>query len=92
MIKIYNKIYFQFPNPKYKSLLRKLKIDETLSKRIKSKPAEGYNHIKDNIPLISNYNYMADTLCLPTAKFGYKYLFVMVDLKTTLYQLRTKNQ
>ena len=57
---------------KYKSLLSKLKIDETFSKRIKSKPLEGFNHIKDNIPLIRNYNYMADTLYLPTAKFGYK--------------------
>ena len=70
---------------KHKTLLRKSKIDETFSKRIKSKPAEGYNHIKDNILLISNYNYMADTLYLPTANFGYKYLFVMVDLKTKIF-------
>jgi hypothetical protein len=55
---------------KFRNLLSQLHIDETFSKRIKAKPTEGYNHVKDNIPLIANYNFMADTLYLPTAKFG----------------------
>jgi len=62
---------------KFKSLLSKRNIDETFSKRIKTKPEEGFNHIKDNMALIENYNFMADTLYLPTAKFRYKCLFVL---------------
>ena len=55
---------------KFKTLLSQLHIDETFSKRIKAKPTEGFNHVKENIPLIANYNLMADLLYLPTAKFG----------------------
>jgi hypothetical protein len=55
---------------KFKTLLSQLEIDETFSKRIKAKPTEGYNHVKENIPLIANFNFMSDTLYLPTAKFG----------------------
>lgn len=44
-----------------------------------NKPKES-NKVKDNIPLVEGYNYMADLLFLPTAKFGMRYLFVIVDL------------
>jgi len=61
-------------------LFKKLNIDTTLTKRVnKSKSS---NKVKDNIPLVADYNMMADLLFLPTARFGLKYLFVIVDLAT----------
>ena len=63
---------------KYKNLLQKLNIDETFTKAVK--PPE-FNHVKDNIPMIANYNFMADLLFLPDDN-GFKYLFVIVDLAT----------
>jgi hypothetical protein len=72
---------------KFSDVLKKLKIDETFTKRIQTKPKEGFNKVKDNIPLIANYNFMADLLHLPTAKLGYKYLFVIVDLATNKFDI-----
>lgn len=72
---------------KFTAVLTKLKIDETFTKRIQTKTKEGFNHVKDNIPLIANYNFMADLLFLPTAKLGYKYLFVMVDLASNKFDM-----
>ena len=72
---------------KFSDVLNKLKIDETFSKRIQTKPKEGFNKVKDNIPLIANYNFMADLLHLPTAKLGYKYLLVVVDLATNKFDI-----
>jgi hypothetical protein len=63
-----------------KKLLEHLNIDETFTKRIQ-KPKE-YTKIKDNVNLQEDYNMMADLLSLPTTRFGYKYLFVIVDLAT----------
>lgn len=70
---------------KFKNLLRELHIDDKTTKRV-NKP-ESFNHVKDNIPLIENANMMADLLFLPTAKFGYKYLFVIVDFATNLFDM-----
>ena len=69
---------------KFKNLLRELNIDDKTTKRV-NKP-ESFNHVKD-IPLIENANMMCDLLFLPTAKFGYKYLFVIVDLATNLFDM-----
>ena len=71
---------------KFKDLLKDLNIDDKLTKRV-NKP-ESFNHVKDNVPLVANYNMMADILFLPTAKFGYKYLFVIVDLANDAFEIQ----
>ena len=72
---------------KFTDLLNHLQINEKFNKRIHKKTKLGFNHVKDNIPLIANYNFMADTLFLPTANFGFKYLFVIVDLATNKFDI-----
>jgi hypothetical protein len=72
---------------KFRNILNRLNIDETLTKRIHAEPKTGFNSIKDNIPLIADYNMMADLLFLPTAQYGYKYLFVIVDLATNKFDI-----
>lgn len=59
-------------------LLDELGIDEKLTKPPPKQ--KRFNKVKDNIPLVEHYNYQADLLFLPTAKYGYKYLLVMVDI------------
>lgn len=56
----------------------KLGIDDKLTKVRPGKKL--FNKVKDNIPLVEHYNYMADLMFLPTDKFGFKYLLVVVDL------------
>ncbi len=61
-------------------ILKALGIDEQHTKPIKAQKT--FNKVKDNVPRISNYNFMADLLFLPTTKNGYKYLLVVVDIGT----------
>lgn len=68
------------------NLLNKLKIDETFT-RPKLPKQKKYNHIKNNIPLIEDYNFMADLVELPETKNKNKYLFVMVDLATNEFDI-----
>jgi hypothetical protein len=70
---------------KFKDILTELNINEKFNKRLKKDKV--YNHVKDGIPLIVGYNYMADLLYLPTAKFGFKYLLTMVDLATDKFDM-----
>lgn len=53
----------------------------------KSTREKYFNKVKDNIPLVANYNFMADLLFLPTTKEGYKYLLVMVDLASDKFDI-----
>lgn len=59
-------------------LISKLGIDEKFTKVVKQ--PNKHNKVKDNVPLIEDYNFMADVLHLPKTKSGYRYLLVMVDL------------
>lgn len=70
---------------KFKDLLNELNINEKFNKRPKKEKV--YTHVKDGIPLIEGYNYMADILYLPIAKFGFKYLLTMVDLATDKFDM-----
>lgn len=70
---------------KFKGLLDNLGIDEKFNKTIQKDKT--FNHVKDNIPQVEDANMMADLLYLPTAKFGYKYLFVIVDLATNEFDM-----
>ena len=78
------------------NMMKKLKadlgIDETFTK-VRNKKKK-FNNVKDNIPLIEHYNYMADILFLPTDAFGYKYALVVVDLANDefdIQELKHKN-
>lgn len=76
-----------------KALLKSLNINEKLTKPRTNKQ-KIFNHVKDNIPLIEDYNFMADLLELPTTKEGFKYLFVIVDLASDEFDfepLKNKN-
>ena len=59
------------------NLLRKLNIDETFTKEIRGIK---FDKVKQNVYPKSGYNAMADLLHLPTTKYRYKYLLVIVDL------------
>ena len=69
-----------------KAILDKLKIDETFTKKRNDKQKE-FNHIKNNIPLIEDYNFMADLLELPETKNKNKYLLSVVDLATDEFDI-----
>lgn len=62
---------------KYKNLIENLGLDETYTKATEKVI---FDHVKQNIPPLSDYNFMADLISLPTTKEGYRYLLTMVDL------------
>ena len=49
-------------------LIRDLGINEKLTKAPRKQKV--FNKVKDNIPKVEDYNFQADLLYLPTAKFG----------------------
>lgn len=69
-----------------KKLLEQLKIDETHTKETRHKQKE-YNKIKNNIPLIEDYNFMADLIMMPETKGKYKYILSVVDLATDEFDI-----
>jgi hypothetical protein len=69
-----------------KKLKAELKIDDTFTKVRNTK--KKFSTVKDNIPLIENYNMMADLMFLPTDKFGYKYALVVVDLADDSFDIQ----
>lgn len=69
-----------------KAILKKLNINEKLTKPRTNKQ-KVFNHIKDNIPRLENYNFMADLIELPETKEKYKYLLVIVDLASDEFDI-----
>lgn len=65
-------------------LLKLLKIDNDDTKP--PKKAKYYTKVKDMVPSIANYNFMADLLMLPDDE-GYKYLLVVVDLADNAFDI-----
>ena len=63
--------------------------DTTKHSKLYRRPlkADEQTHIKDNVPIIDGYNYMADILHLPTDKFGYNKLLVVVDIATDAFDI-----
>jgi len=78
-----------------KSIMRNLGVSSKILKATKTiKKSEHSNTVKDNIPLIKNYNEQADLLMLPEDKNGFKYLLVITDLATNKFDcepLKTKD-
>ena len=69
-----------------KPLLKSLNINEKFTKpRLEKQPV--YNHIKNNIPRIEDYNFMADLIEMPETKNKNKYILVIVDLATNEFDI-----
>jgi hypothetical protein len=68
-----------------KAILQNLGIKEDLTKPPPKQKV--FNHVKDNIPHIKNYNFMADLLMLPTTKSKNRYLLVVDDLATDNFDI-----
>ena len=59
------------------NLIKKLGINEQFTKEIRGIK---FDKVKQNVYPKSGYNMMCDLLHLPTTKYRYKYLVVIVDL------------
>lgn len=71
---------------KLKNLIDKLGLKDT--EQYTKRPRNiKYDSVKDNIPRVKHFNYMADLLFLPTSKEGYKYLLTVVDLATDNFDI-----
>jgi len=69
-----------------KNIMKNLGISSKILKSTKSiKQPDNFTNVKDNIPLIPNYNEQSDILFLPTTSDGYKYLLVITDLATNKF-------
>jgi hypothetical protein len=68
-----------------KALLQKYSINEDFTK-VRKEPTV-YNRFKNNIPLLEDYNFMADLLLLPETEKGYKYLLVVVDIASDEFDI-----
>ena len=65
-----------------------LGIDDTYTKLYRRPTrADEMTHVKEQIPLVEGLNMMADILHLPTDKFGWSKLLVIVDLCTDNFEI-----
>lgn len=71
---------------KFKELIKKLEIDERYTKP-RTNVQTVFNKVKDNIPMIEDFNFMADVLYLPETKQKYKFLLVVVDLASNEFDI-----
>ena len=62
-----------------KKILQDLGIDETFQKKPK-RPKKAYSNFADNLPPIADYNFMADTLHMPTDKKGYIVILSLLSI------------
>ena len=72
-------------NKPFQTVLDSFHIDEYLTK-LDSKQNE-FNSFLNSVVPIKDFNYMSDLLQLPTTTEGYKYLLVVVDLATSLFDI-----
>ena len=66
------------------NLINKLGINESFTKPIKNIV---YDKVKQNTYSKGGYNFMVDLLHLPTTKYRYSYLFVIVDLWSNAFDI-----
>ena len=71
-----------------KALKQSFGIDDTYSKLYRRPTrADEMTKVKEQIPLVEGYNEMADILHLPTDKFGFCKLLVVVDIATDAFDI-----
>ena len=69
-----------------KALLKSFNINEKFTKpRLEKQPV--YNHIKNNISRIEDYNFMTDLIEMPETRNGNKYILVIVDLAANEFDI-----
>ena len=73
------------PKSGFKNLLIKLGADDPLAEAPRKE--KEYTAVKSQTAPHPDYNYMADLLELPKTKQGYRYLLVVVDLWTDLFDI-----
>ena len=66
------------------NLINKLGINEKFTKTIRNIK---FDKVKDNTYSKGGYSFMADLLHLPTTKYRYSYLFVIVDLHSDAFDI-----
>ena len=69
-------------------LKQSFNIDDTYTKlyRRPTHPDQ-MTKVKEQIPLVADYNYMADVLYLPTDKFGFNKLLVVCDIADDMFDI-----
>lgn len=72
---------------KFKDIVQEIipGIDESNSTPVPK--AKVFSSVKENIPMVANYNFMADLLQLPKTKEGFQYLLVVVDLASDAFDI-----
>jgi len=65
-------------------LLKKLNINEEFTKEIRGIK---FDKVKQNVYPKSGYNFMCDLLHLPSTRYRYRYLFVIVDLHSNNFDI-----
>jgi len=65
---------------KIKTIINDLGIDEKFTTPLKMPKDYKFTKVKNRIPPLQDYNFMADLLMLPEDKKGFKYLLVVCDL------------
>lgn len=63
----------------YEQLMKDFKLDDT-HKYTQVGPHVKFDHVKELIPPLKDYNHMADLIFLPETNKGFKYLLTVVDL------------
>ncbi len=70
-------------------IIKELGIDENYTKPPRKQ--KKFNHVRDNIPLLEDYNHMADILVLPNTAGvngnGFRYLLVCTDIATNEFDI-----
>ena len=78
-----------------KDIMKDIGVSNKVLKATKSiQDPKHFNSVKNNIPLVKDLNLQGDLLFLPKTNEGYKYLLVVTDLATNLFDvepLKEKN-
>lgn len=80
-----NKYNIKKVDKKFKDLLNDMKLDEFFTKF--DNKQKKYNKFINSVVPEANFNMMADLLILPETTAGYKYLLVVLDLATNLFDI-----
>jgi hypothetical protein len=73
---------------KYENILKKLDVPKNIiDKTQRYIRPKIQNHVKNNVVLHDNYNFMEDLLELPKTKDGYKFLVVLCDIANNAFDI-----
>jgi len=84
-VEVLNNKTIKKDNTEFSNVLNKLKIDEFYTKF--DKRQKKYNKFINSIVPEKDFNYMADLIIMPKTSEGFKYLLVVNDLATNLFDV-----